>query len=142
GETVSAMQWLGLALGFGGVALVVWQKVSLHALDAVSISWALLGLFSITAGTLYQKRYCASFDVRAGSAIQFGAALLVVMPVALFTETMQVRWTGEFIFALVWSVLALSIGAISLLFYLIEHGEATRVSSLFYLTPLVTAVMA
>ncbi len=142
GEKVSGLQWLGLTLGFGGVALVVWQKVSLNALDTVSILWALLGLLSITAGTLYQKRFCPNFDVRAGSVIQFGAALLVVLPVALFTETMAVSWTGEFVFALAWSVLALSIGAISLLFHLIEHGDATRVSSLFYLTPLTTAAMA
>ena len=96
----------------------------------------------MTAGTLYQKRYCASFDLRAGSVIQFGAGLLILAPLAMATETMQVKWTGEFIFALAWLVLVLSIGAISLLFTLIEHGEATRVSSLFYLTPLTTAAMA
>jgi drug/metabolite transporter (DMT)-like permease len=142
GETVTAVQWLGLVLGFGGVALVVWQKISVHALDAVSIGWALLGLASITAGTLYQKRFCPAFDVRAGSVIQFSASLLLVLPVALLTETMDVRWNSELVFALAWSVLVLSIGAISLLFYLIERGDATRVSSLFYLTPPTTAAMA
>ena len=142
GETVSALQWAGLVLGFGGVALVVWQKISLQGLDAVSIAWSVLSLISITAGTLYQKRYCASFDLRAGSVIQFGAGLLLLLPLALAFETMRVDWTGEFIFALAWLVLVLSIGAISLLYTLIEHGEATRVSSLFYLTPLTTAAMA
>jgi drug/metabolite transporter (DMT)-like permease len=142
GETVSALQWTGLVLGFGGVALVVWQKISLQGLDAVSVAWSLVALFSITAGTLYQKRYCASFDLRAGSVIQFGAAFLLLLPIALATETMHVNWSGEFIFALAWLVLVLSIGAISLLFTLIQHGEATRVSSLFYLTPLTTAAMA
>ncbi|MGZ5178002.1 MAG: DMT family transporter, partial [Burkholderiales bacterium] len=101
-----------------------------------------VSLFSITAGTLYQKRYCSSFDLRAGSVIQFTAALLLLLPVALLTERMSVEWTGEFIFALAWLVFVLSIGAISLLFYLIEHGEATRVASLFYLVPLTTAAMA
>ena len=142
GETVSALQWAGLVLGFGGVALVVWQKISLQGLDAVSLAWSVLALVSITAGTIYQKRYCASFDLRAGSVIQFGAGLLVLLPLALTMETMHVNWTGEFIFALAWLVLVLSIGAISLLYTLIEHGEATRVSSLFYLTPLTTAAMA
>ncbi len=143
GETVSALQWAGLVLGLGGVALVVWQKISsLQGLDTISIAWSLVGLIGITAGTLYQKRYCASFDLRAGSVIQFGAGLLVLLPLALALETMQVNWTAEFIFALAWLVLVLSIGAISLLFSLIEHGEATRVSSLFYLTPLTTAAMA
>ena len=137
-----AVQWAGLVLGFGGVALVVWQKISLQGLDAASITWSLVSLISITAGTLYQKRFCASFDLRAGSVIQFGAGLLLLLPLALTTETMQVNWSGEFVFALAWLVLVLSIGAISLLFTLIEHGEATRVASLFYLTPLTTAAMA
>jgi len=142
GETVSALQWAGLVLGFGGVALVVWQKISLQGLDAASIAWGLAALVSITAGTLYQKRFCPSFDLRAGSVIQFGAALLLLLPLALVTETMRVNWSGELVFALAWLVLVLSIGAISLLFTLIEHGEATRVASLFYLTPLTTAAMA
>ena len=142
GETVSAMQWAGLVLGFGGVALVVWQKISLQGLDVVSIAWGLTALVSITAGTLYQKRFCPSFDLRTGSVIQFGAGLLLLGPLALATETMHVDWSGEFVFALAWLVLVLSIGATSILFTLIEHGEATRVSSLFYLTPLTTAAMA
>jgi drug/metabolite transporter (DMT)-like permease len=142
GERLAALQWTGLVLGFGGVVLVMWDKISLRGLDALSIAWSLIALLSITAGTLYQKRYCPKFDLRAGSVIQFGAALLLLLPLASVTETMHVRWTGEFVFALGWLVLVLSIGAISLLFFLIEHGEATRVSSLFYLTPLTTAAMA
>ncbi|HEV7391912.1 MAG TPA: DMT family transporter [Burkholderiales bacterium] len=142
GERVTRLQWVGLLLGFSGVVLVMWPKLQLHELDGVSVAWSALSLFSITAGTLYQKRYCSSFDLRAGSVIQFTAALLLLLPVALLTERMNVEWTGEFIFALAWLVFVLSIGAISLLFYLIEHGEATRVASLFYLTPLTTAAMA
>jgi len=142
GERVTRVQWLGLVLGFGGVALVVWEKLALHALNGVSVAWAVLALASITSGTLYQKRYCPQFDLRAGSVIQFSAALLILLTLALLTETREVRWTGEFVFALAWLVLVLSIGAISLLFHLIQHGEATRVSSLFYLTPLTTAAMA
>ncbi|MGZ5145637.1 MAG: DMT family transporter [Burkholderiales bacterium] len=142
GERVTRLQWLGLLLGFSGVVLVMWPKLQLHELDAVSVAWSAVSLFSITAGTLYQKRYCSSFDLRAGSVIQFTAALLLLLPVALLTERMSVEWTGEFIFALAGLVFVLSIGAISLLFYLIEHGEATRVASLFYLVPLTTAAMA
>jgi drug/metabolite transporter (DMT)-like permease len=142
GERVAPLQWLGLVLGFSGVVLVMWQKLALNQLNGTSVAWSLVALASMTAGTLYQKRYCPSFDLRAGSVIQFSAALLILLPLALLTETRTVQWTGEFIFALGWLVLVLSIGAISLLFHLIEHGEATRVSSLFYLTPLCTAAMA
>lgn len=142
GESVSAVQWAGLILGFGGVALVVWQKISLQGLDAMSIAWSVVALLSMTVGTLYQKRFCPSLDLRSGSVIQFAAAFLLLLPLALATESMQINWSGELIFALAWLVLVLSIGAISLLFTLIRQGEATRVSSLFYLTPPTTAAMA
>lgn len=142
GERLALAQWAGLVLGFGGVVLVLWDRIALRDLGAASIAWALVALASITAGTVYQKRYCPGFDLRAGSVIQFCAAALLLLPLAWLSETMAVRWTGEFVFALAWLALVLSIGAISLLFHLIEHGEATRVASLFYLTPLVTAAMA
>jgi drug/metabolite transporter (DMT)-like permease len=141
-ERVSALQWVGLVLGFGGVVLVMWEKLALDELNGVALAFSVLALASITAGTIYQKRFCPKFDIRSGSVIQFTAAMLLVLPLALATETLDVRWTGEFMIALAWLVLVLSIGAISLLFYLIEHGEATRVSSLFYLVPLTTAAMA
>jgi drug/metabolite transporter (DMT)-like permease len=142
GESVTRVQWLGLALGFGGVAMVVWQKINLQGLDPVSIAWSLEALVAITAGTLYQKRFCPSFDLRAGSVIQFVAAFALLLPLALMTETMHVEWNPQFVLAICWLALVLSIGAVSLLFVLIKHGEATRVSSLFYLTPLATAAMA
>lgn len=142
GERLATVQWSGLVLGFAGVVLVVWDKLGLQGLGAASIAWSVIALASITGGTLYQKRYCPKFDLRAGSVIQFGAALALLLPLAYATERMAVTWSGEFVFALGWLVLVLSIGAISLLFFLIEHGEATRVSSLFYLTPATTALMA
>lgn len=142
GERVALRQWAGLALGLAGVALVVTQHMSLHGLTPASLLLALLALASITLGMLYQKRCCPSFDLRSGTVIQFAAALVATFPLALATETLQVEWTGEFLFALGWLVLVLSCGASSLLFRLIERGAATRVTSLFYLTPPVTAVMA
>ncbi len=142
GERVTPLQWSGLALGLVGVALVVWQKISLQGLTGGSLVLAAVGLFSITFGTLYQKRYCPTFDARSGSAIQFGAALVLLLPLAAATETMRIEWTGEFLFALGWLVLVLSVGATNLLFRLIARGAAVRMSSLFYLTPAVTALMA
>jgi drug/metabolite transporter (DMT)-like permease len=142
GERVSPLQWCGLALGLAGVALVVWQKMSLHGLSAGSLLLAVGALAGITLGTLYQKRFCPAFDLRTGSVIQFTAALAVTLPLAFSLETMQVQWTGEFLFALGWLVLVLSVGATTMLFRLIRRGAATRVTSLFYLTPAVTAVMA
>ena len=141
-ERVTAAQWLGLALGFGGVMMVMAQNVTLGGLTAVSVAWGVVSLLSITAGTVYQKRYCPTFDLRTGSVIQFAVSLVLLLPLAYATESMKIDWTGELVFALAWLVLVLSIGAISLLFHLIERGEATRVASLFYLVPLTTAAMA
>lgn len=147
GESLRARQWVGLVLGLCGVALVVANKITLTGLSWQSIALCVLALLSITVGTLYQKRHCASFDLRTGTAIQFGASLVVVLPFAMALEgfTLEldtVQWTPQFIGAWLWSVLALSIGAIFLLFALIRKSAATQVTSLLYLTPPTTAVMA
>ena len=141
-ERVAPRQWGGLVLGFLGVALVVWDRLSLTGLSATSVSMAVAALLAITAGTLYQKRFCPRFDLRAGSVIQFAAALLLVVPVAAFGETREIEPAPSLILALVWSIVVLSIGAMSLLFLLIQRGAAVQVASLMYLTPPVTAIMA
>lgn len=141
GEQVSGRQWGGLALGFVGVGLVVSGKFGDVSLGPMLIP-ALVALLGITAGTLYQKRFCAQFDLRTGSVIQFvPTAILTAIAVALFEE-FHIEWTPDFIFALGWLVLVLSLGAISLLNLLIRGGSAVNVASLFYLTPLSTALIA
>ena len=142
GERVVGRQWLGLALGFVGVALVVSGKFGDTAALGPMLVPALCALLGITVGTLYQKRYCARFDLRTGSVIQFVPTALATLPVILLFDGFHVDWTGDFIFALAWLVLVLSIGAISLLNLLIRSGSAVNVASLFYLTPLSTALIA
>ncbi len=142
GERVSARQWAGLLLGLIGVALVVTQNANFSGITPASAGFALLALAGITVGTLYQKRFCGPFDLRAGSVIQFVAAAVVLAPFALLFETREVHWGPALLFALAWLVLVLSIGAISLLTLLIRRGAVTKVASLMYLTPPVTAVMA
>lgn len=141
-ERVTARQWIGLALGLSGVGLVVFAKLSLTGLTGLSIGLAVMALASITLGTIYQKKYCPSFDLRAGSVIQFTVSALACLPFMFLFETRQVNWHPEMIGALLWAVLALSIGAISLLFIMIRDGAATQVTSLLYLTPPTTAIMA
>ena len=141
-EHVSRRQWLGLALGFIGVAFVVFEKTNFVRLPLASYLLIFGALLSITLGTLYQKKFCASFDLRAGSLIQFAvAAVLTAITVALF-ETGKMVWNWQVITALIWAIALLSIGSVSLLFLLIRKGTATRVTSLLYLTPPTTAVMA
>ncbi|SNC71579.1 DMT family transporter [Polynucleobacter victoriensis] len=141
-EKVTPKQWLGLILGLLGVGLVVWAKLSLTGMSHLSLVFIVIALLSITMGTLYQKKYCAQFDLRTGSVIQFAASAIICLPLMFLFETREIIWAPELILSLIWAVLALSIGAISLLFVMIRNGEATRVTSLMYLTPPTTAIMA
>ncbi len=142
GERVTTRQWLGLVLGLVGVSMVLGDKITLDVEGFAAPAMALFALLCITVGTLYQKRHGDAMDLRSGSAIQFAAAGIPTGLCALLFETREVIWAGEFIFALSWLVLVLSIGAISLLYILIRRGAVAKVTSLFYLTPAVTAVIA
>ncbi len=142
GERVRGRQWFGLALGFAGVALVVANKLRLSADDVAGVACALAALAGITAGTLYQKRHLSTMNLITGSAVQFAACALLYLPLALVFEKMAVDWTKEFVAALAWLSVVLSIGAISLFHLLIRRGAAARVTSLFYLVPSVTAAIA
>ena len=141
GERVMLRQWLGLALGIVGVYLVVHGRTEG---EAPLIAWfgATVALVGMTIGTLYQKRFGGGIDWRAGFVIQYAAAAALFTGLAFAFETMQVRWTGEFLIAVAWLVLGLSFGAVWLLYFLIRRQAATRVVSLFYLTPPFTALMA
>ncbi|CAA7613814.1 DMT family transporter [Magnetospirillum sp. SS-4] len=145
GETVGGRQWLGLCLGLVGVAMVLSTRLTGVGFDTFGwdgMAFAVAALLAITGGTLYQKRYCTGMDLGSGTFIQYVAALVVLAPVAVLTETMEVRWTLPFILSLGWLVLVLSLGAISLLMTLIRLGEAAKVASFFYLVPPVTAILA
>ena len=141
-ERITTRQWAGLLLGLSGVALVVWAKLSITNLSWLSLGLAGLALACITVGTLYQKKFCPSFDLRTGSAIQFAVSALACLPFMYLFETREITWHPEMIGALAWAIFGLSIGAISLLFIMIREGAATKVTSLLYLTPPTTAMMA
>lgn len=141
GERVSPLQWTGLLMGLAGTLIVLHGR-SLSG----EAGWGWLGtcvaLVSITLGTLYQKRYCSQIDWRTGNFIQFIAAGLLFALGAWLFETRVIVWNREFVLGLAWLVIVLSIGSIGLLYWLIRHSAATRVASLFYLVPGVTAIMA
>ena len=142
GPKVTARQWLGLGLGLGGLLLVVSRKFgSGHEVTALTLGATVVALFSITAGTLYQKRFVKPADVRCANAIQLCAALLVTLPLAML-EPEAISWSPSFVGAMAWSVLALTLGGSSLLYLLIQRGAATAVTSLLYLVPPTTALMA
>jgi drug/metabolite transporter (DMT)-like permease len=142
GERVGARQWLGLALGLVGVYLVLRDKAT--AGEATAFAWVAItiGLIGITVGTLYQKRFGGGIDWRPALLIQYGAAAILFYFGAVAFETRIVHWTPDFLFALLYLVIVLSLGAVWLYYFMIRHAAATRVVSLFYLTPPVTALMA
>jgi len=140
---VSPRQWAGLALGLGGLLLVVSRKFGTgQEVTALTLGCTVFALFCITAGTLYQKRFVQPADVRTANAIQLAAAFVVTLPLALLLETEAVNWNIHFLGAMAWSVLALTLGGSSLLYLLIQRGAATSVTSLLYLVPPTTALMA
>jgi len=145
GERVRAQHWAGLIIGFIGILLVLSPALdgsNLMALNPVSVGLCIAALIGITLGTIYQKAFSASADLRTGGIIQYTAALMVVGPAALWFESNAIIWSSEFIGALAWLVIVLSIGAISLLMIIIRHGEISKVATLFYLVPAVTALIA
>jgi drug/metabolite transporter (DMT)-like permease len=141
GERVAARQWAGLVLGLAGVYFVVRHKVDFGG-GLAGLVPSGIALAGISVGTLYQKRHCAHIDLRSGSAIQFVVCAIVYGPLAYFADARPVQWVPSFLFALSWSVLVLSVGAISLLYWLLRHGAAANVARLFYLVPPTTALMA
>jgi drug/metabolite transporter (DMT)-like permease len=141
GERPRLSHWAGLALGFGGIYLILGGGAEADAAPAALLA-AVAALFGITVGTLYQKRFCARHDLLAVTVHQYLPTAALFGLGALLFETREVEWTAQFVAAMLWLVFALSLGAILLLTWLIKHGEASKVSSLFYLVPPVTAVMA
>jgi drug/metabolite transporter (DMT)-like permease len=143
GERVTAKRWAGFTLGTLGALLVIAPK--LGAADGVPplpLAVCLAGMLSITLGTIWQKRKAGTVDLRSNASIQYVGAVLVTVPIALFTEQGRFEWTPSLWFGLFWAVFPLSVGAISLLLFLIRHGAVAGVAGLLYLVPPVSALMA
>jgi drug/metabolite transporter (DMT)-like permease len=147
GEQLVAVQWVGLAVGVAGVGLVLAPGLASAsgepgAFPPAGVASCLVALLAGTAGTLWQKRHGDAIPMLSGTAVQYGAATLVLLAAAAATETMTIQWTAEFVGALAWLVGPLSLGAVLLLFLLLRRGSASGVSSLFFLVPPATAVEA
>lgn len=143
GERVTARHWAGLILGLAGIALVLGPKLDLagSGITGWTAGAVLIGTLSITLGTVYQKRFAVEAGLRAGGALQFAGAFLLCALLAVLNETGRIEWTGEFVFALVWLVVVLSLGAIALLMLLIRRGAVSKVSTVFYLVAPTTALL-
>ena len=144
-EPLKARAVLGLILGLVGLFVVVLPRINMtgdNAISLVAVAASVIGLLGGTSGTILQKKYGGAIPTLAGTSIQYAATALVLLVLALLFEEPNITWSPEFIGALTWLVLALSFGAILLLFFLLSHGSAASVSSLYYLVPAVTAIIA
>lgn len=143
-EAISAKHWFGLVLGIAGVYLVLYPGIDLadSGVSSITICVSLLGMLSVTVGTVLQKMLGSSVDLRSGTALQYLGAFVPVFALAMFSETGAIAWTGEMILAMTWSIFVLSLVAIFLLMWLIQEGSVAKVSSLFFLVPAVAALMS
>jgi len=141
GESLTRQQWTGFLLGLGGLVLVLFKTFEVGRLPLDGLAANIIALLALVAGQLYQKRFVPAVDIRSGTLIQFGAAFAFSFVYAQVFESGNVQWHADFIFALAWLCIVLSMGAIALLWYLIRHGEASRTASLFYLVPVGTAIL-
>ncbi len=140
-ERLVGRQWLGVALGLGGIALVVWHKFDIHAMTIASLIAVVAGLTGITAGTLYQRRFCPGTDLRAATVLQFGIAFCGFVPLSLAFEHGGVRWSWALVGSFTFLVIFASIFAVNAFYTLMRHGQATRVTSIIYLTPIVAMLV-
>jgi drug/metabolite transporter (DMT)-like permease len=141
-ERVAPLQWLGLVIGLGGVALVVARKVHFDSGTTTGLGLAFAALIGFTAGTLYQRRFCRGIDLRTGTACQYATAAIALLGLAVAFEPMHVEWSWQLVASLAWMSSIVSVAAILGLLWLIRRMEVARVAGLFYLVPPFTALLA
>ena len=144
GEAILPRHWAGLAVGLLGVVIVLWPKLGAlgGGVTPATLTASLVSVLGMSAGTIWQKRYASGGDLVSATMWQYVGGSAVMILGSLAFETRAVTVNGELIFAMAWLVLVLSVGAIFLLMVMIRDGEMSKVASLFYLVPAVTAIIA
>jgi drug/metabolite transporter (DMT)-like permease len=140
-ERLRPGQWLGIFVGLAGVALVVWHKIDIREVTFGSLLGTLIALAGVTAATLYQRHFSPRSDLKAATVIQFAASAAVLGPLAVGIEGFQVVGTWDLFLAIAFLVIFASMLGVSVLHYLMRHGEATRVASMMYLPPVFAVVL-
>jgi len=141
-ELVSRYRWFGLILGLAGAALVIWSRQDVSTASYVGVAFAVIALVAMSSGSIYEKRFGVNQHPITATIVQFSVGFFVILPIAMFRETLQVNFTPELIWSLAYLVIGNSIIAISLLLYLIRAGEVSRVSALLFLVPPVASMLA
>ena len=144
GEKVLPRHWAGLGVGFVGIVVVLAPKIgdALGGVTAATFAACVASAVAISVGTVWQKKFVGGADLVTGTLWQYAGAAALMAAGSFLFETRTFVLTGELVFAMAWLVLVLSIGAVFLLMAMIREGEMSKVSSLFYLVPAVTTVLA
>ncbi len=140
-ERLRGAQWLGIGMGLAGVLLLVWHKIDVHAMSTPALLAVVISLIGSTVGALYQRHFCAGVDLRCASLIQFVVSLALLAPAAALFEGFHIRWSWPLVAAAIYLVIGASILALNAFHLLMRRGEATRVASLMYLTPVIAAIV-
>ncbi len=140
-ERLGRRQWLGIALGLGGVLMVVWHKIDMHALSGASLISVIISLLAITVGALYQRNFTPRLDLRSATLIQLIVSFAAVLPISVLVEDARVEWTWSLFYALAFLIVMATLLAFNALHALMRRGQATRVTSLMYLTPIIAVVL-
>ncbi len=139
-EEIIPRQWLGLIAGLLGVLLVVFHNIDFSTAGLYSVLLSVVGLLGLTFGNLYQKKYCSDMSLFTGGSIQSLSSGFICLVLLLLFDTYKIVWTNEFIYALSFMSIGVSIGALSLLYIMIQRSEVSKVASLFYLVPVSAAI--
>ncbi|CAN5127533.1 DMT family transporter [soil metagenome] len=142
GERVSPRRWVGLILGLAGASAVIISQGRVGGASPFTILCGVGALAGITGGTLWEKRFGISQHPVIANLIQYVVGAATVLPAALATESLAIQWTPEFTLSLAYLVIGNSLIAMTLLLAMIRAGEVSRVSSLFYLVPPASAIIA
>jgi len=141
GERLAPAQWFGVFAGLAGVALVVWHKIDVRDLTGASLAAAAIGLSGVTAGTLYQRAFCPRVNLWSGAFLQFAVSLDVLAPLSFFFEESRIEWSWPLFGSIAFLVVLASIFAVNALHTLMRRGQATRVTSILYLTPVIAVLV-
>ncbi len=140
-ERLAPRQWTGIAIGLAGVLLVVWHKIDVREMTLGALAAVTVALAGVTAGTLYQRVFCPAVNLTSAAWIQFAASLVLLAPLAFAFEGAKVAWSWPLFGSIAFLVIFASIFAVNALHTLMRHGQATKVTSILYLTPIFAVVL-
>ena len=142
GEVVTKQRWFGLFLGVFGVVLVVADGLSAEGNSWVTLSWAVIALLGLSFGQLVQKKHCADMNLISGGAVQILATIPPLLLLSWLFERGELVWHLELVISMFWMAMGVSIGALSLLYIMLQQNSASQVASVFYAVPVTAALIA